>query len=583
MVAGAASFLLLMAASSSASAYSYESAVGAGCHERITMGALRTLRTQLATAPVIVPDRNDLALVSDVPFTLDPDMRDTASASLVIGVRDNDLHGNGPTDVSQLAAVHGNPDNQKEHCLRAEGDDEPGGSERALETCKAFIRSKLNEALDGLDANGVPDPDRRVDIDVYLSLRGKVTASLPLYWVRMGQAVHTLQDGFTHTFRSADRLRVRTVLNWIEYVNGNEVESRDGPVHRNGLDQCDDLDDLQTQNIGVASAASLELMSATLDPTRTRDAKLVAIDAVLAKYLSFEPGCTEANGWCDAPEQKYQVAPSCGCSVLGPRSGGMLAAGGCALGIGLLAARRRRRRLAEVIALPLALVCLAAPSTARAQMPPTAAPPTAAPPPPPPPTAPVPGATTTDTQTGAAVAIDEKKPPPGVPTIPEAKAEQTEAEHQSFFGIYAAGSGSFTNPGLSGQLGVRFRLSERWIVGLDGEVNGWYAVQTTRFRTGAFNAYATGIFRFPLRFQQINLRSTANLGTSTMLIDLYGAPRGTTGLFVGLTPIGLEWKATSTLYVIWDALGIALPVPQLSGAPFAYPQYRTALGVELAF
>jgi hypothetical protein len=415
---------------------------------------------------------------------------------------------------------------------------------------------------------------------VYLSLRGKVTASLPLYWVRMGQAVHTLQDGFTHTFRSSDRLRVRAVLNWIEYANGNEVESRDGPVHRNGLDQCDKLDDLQAQNIGVASGASLELMTATLDPTRTREAKLVAIEAVLAKYLSFEPGCTAANGWCDAPEQRYQIAASCGCSVLGTPSGGMLAAGGCALGIGLLVARRRRRRLAGVvIALPLAFACLAAPSVARAQAPTTDAPTTNAPPP----TTPVPGATTTDPQTGAAVAIDEKQPPPGVPTLPEAKAEQTEVAHQSFFGVYAAGSGSVTNPGLSGQLGVRFRLSDRWIVGLDGEINGWYAVQTTRFRTGAFNAYATGIFRFPLRFQQINLRSTLNLGTSTMLIDLYGAPRGTTGIFVGFTPIGLEWKATSALYVIWDALGVALPVPQLKGAPFAYPQYRTALGLELAF
>jgi hypothetical protein len=173
--------------------------------------------------------------------------------------------------------------------------------------------------------------------------------------------------------------------------------------------------------------------------------------------------------------------------------------------------------------------------------------------------------------------------PPGVPTVVEAKAEQTEAEHRSLFGIYAAVSGSVTNPGLSGQLGVRFRVSERWTLGLDGELNGWYAVQTTRLRTGAFNAYATGIFRYPLRFARVNLRTTANLGTSTMLIDLYGAPRGSTGIFFGLTPLGLEWKATGALYVIWDALGVAVPVPQLKGLPFAYPQYRTALGIELAF
>jgi hypothetical protein len=207
--------LFVAASESTAAAYSYQSAISTGCHERITMGALRTLRTQVATAPALVPDSNDLSLITDVPFTLDDDMKDLAAASLIIGVRDNDLHGRGPTDTSQLAAIHGNPENQKEHCLRAVDDDEPGGSERALETCKAFIRGTLVEALDGLDANGVPDPAHRVDLDVQLSLRGGVTTSLPLFWVRLGQAVHTLQDGFTHSFRTPDRMRVRTVLNWI--------------------------------------------------------------------------------------------------------------------------------------------------------------------------------------------------------------------------------------------------------------------------------------------------------------------------------------------------------------------------------
>ncbi len=582
--------LFLAASETSAAAYSYESAVSAGCHERITMSALRTLRTQVTNAPAVTPDQNDLALITDVPFSLDGDMKDIASTAFIIGVRDNDLHGRGPTDVSQLAAVHGNPENQREHCLRAVEDDEPGGSERALETCKAFIRGKLVEALDGLDANGVPDPNRRVDLDVKLSLRGSVTASLPLFWVRMGQAVHTLQDGFTHSFRSADRMRVRTVLNWIEWVNNNETESRDGPVHRNGLDQCDSLDPLRTQNMGVASQASLELMHAMLDPG-ARETKLAAVEATLAKYLTFEPGCTEANGWCDAPERQYQVSAGCGCSMLGGSSGGLAAGGVCLLGIALLA-RRRRRRLSVIAALPIALACLAAPSLARAQttdpqtMPApaagTPAPVSPSPVAPPPSTAPS-GAVTTDAQTGAAVALDANKPPPGVPTTGEAKAEKTEEAHSSFFGLYAAFSGSITNPALSGQFGLRFRLSQLISVGVDGEVNGWFAEQTKRFRTGAFNAYATGIIHYPLRFQQVNLRSTLNLGTSTMLIDLYGAPRGTTGIFVGAVPLGLEWKVSPAVYVIFDALGVAVPVPQLRGAPFAYPQYRSALGLELVF
>ncbi|MDB5218541.1 MAG: hypothetical protein JWO86_6468 [Myxococcaceae bacterium] len=581
--------LIVAATATNASAYSYESAVSAGCHERITMGALRTLRTQVTNAPAVTPDSNDLSLITDVPFSLDDDMKDLASVSLVIGVRDNDLHGRGPTDVSQLAAIHGNPDNQKEHCLRAVEDDEPGGSERALETCKAFIRGKLVEALDGLDPNGVPDPNHKVDIDVSLSLRGGVTASLPLFWVRMGQAVHTLQDGFTHSFRSPDRMKVRTVLNWIEYVNNDETESRDGPVHRNGLDQCDGLDPLRAQNIGVASQASLELMHAMLDPG-ARETKLAKVDATLAKYLSFEPGCTADNGWCDAPERQYQIAAGCGCSMLGGSSGGFAAGAVCVLGIALLA-RRRRRRLSSLAALPIALACLAAPSLAHAQttepetMPApvtTPAPVSPSPVSPPPTTAP-PGAVTTDAQTGAAVALDAKKPPPGVPTTNEANAEKKEEAHSSFFGVYAAVSGAITNPALNGQLGLRFRLSQLVSVGVDAEINGWFAEQTKRFRTGAFNAYATGIIHYPLRFQQVNLRSTLNLGTSTMLIDLYGAPRGTTGIFVGAVPLGLEWKVSSAIYVIFDALGVAVPVPQLKGAPFAYPQYRSAVGLELVF
>jgi hypothetical protein len=342
---------------------------------------------------------------------------------------------------------------------------------------------------------------------------------------------------------------VRTVLNWVEYVSGDETEARDGPLHRNGLDQCDSLDALRQANIVVATNASSELLRATLDPALSRDAKLAAVDATLAKYLSFEPGCTEANGWCDAPERQYEVAPSCGCSVVRARSGGALAAAACALGIAFLVGRSRRRRK-TLAALPIAVACLAAPSSARAQEPE-------------PPPAPV--------------------QVPGVVTKVEVVAEHTEAVHrQKLFGIYAATSGAVTNPSLSGQLGLRLRLSDRWSVGLDGEVNGWYAVHTKTFRTGAFNAYATGIYRYPLRFEQINLRTTANLGTSTMLIDLYGAPRGTTGLFVGVVPLGLEWKVTSSLYVIFDVLGLALPVPQLKGAPFAYPQYRTAIGIELA-
>lgn len=536
-----------------ASAYSYESAVAPGCHERFTMEALRAVRARLATAPLEVPGSQDAALIADLPYTLDPDMKDLSGATITIGARDNDLKGHGPAEVGQLAMVHGNPAGQREHCLRAIADDEPAGSAAALESCKAFIRERVSDALDGLDDSGVPDPARRTKVAVTLGLRGPVTAPLPMFWLNMGQAMHTLQDSFSHTFRSPDRMRVRSAMNWIEYVDKTEVEARDGPVHRGGMDECDGVDELRALNLTVATKASTALLFATLDPSLSRAGKLAAVEAVLDEYLGFEPGCTLDNGWCDAPERQYSIpaTPAAGCSSVGPMGGAFAV---FSLAFGALWFTRRRGTGAALVA---ALGLVAMPGVAGAQ--------------------------DASDRPVAAEAVAPGEPVPGVPTATEKRSERVEEAHKSLFGIYAAVSGSITSPGVSPQFGVRFRLSDRWTVGLDAELNGWYSLHNAKLTMSALNIYATGIFRTPLRFERFNLRTSASLGTSILLIDLYGAPRGSVGLFAEIIPLGLEWKASSFLYVIFDAIGIAVPIPQLSGAPFAYTQYRTALGVELAF
>jgi hypothetical protein len=131
-------------------------------------------------------------------------------------------------------------------------------------------------------------------------------------------------------------------------------------------------------------------------------------------------------------------------------------------------------------------------------------------------------------------------------------------------------------------VGARYRLSDRFLVGLDAEVNEWFGLNQKRFELGATSIYATGIFRFPMRFEPINLRTTVHLGGSYENLDLYGVPRGSVGLFVGAFPMGLEWKLSGNVFLIVDPLGIAVPVPHLTGAPFAYPQFRSQVGVELA-
>lgn len=183
-------------------------------------------------------------------------------------------------------------------------------------------------------------------------------------------------------------------------------------------------------------------------------------------------------------------------------------------------------------------------------------------------------------------------PPASTPprASPEPTAEPAVAGDQSKerrhlasrFAFYAAAAGSITDPALAGMGGVRFRLSDRWVIGLDGEYNAWIGLNSGRVRAGAANVYADLTFRFPLQFAPLNLRSTVQLGTAIQLADLYGAPRGSVGVFMGLNPLGIEWKLTGHVYAILYPLGIALPVTQLDGAPFAYPQYRTTLGLELS-
>ena len=183
-------------------------------------------------------------------------MRDLGGVTLLVGVRDNDLKGRSSGDLTMLAGVHGDPDTQQEHCLRNRGQDEPGGSLAALADCRTYIRGRIVEAIDGLDSNSAPDLAKRTSLPVYLSIRGRVNALLPTYYVRMGQAIHAVEDGFTHTYRTADGMKVTVVLNWADEVGGKIDEAHDGPAHAHAMDACDDPDELLTTRRALATDAA---------------------------------------------------------------------------------------------------------------------------------------------------------------------------------------------------------------------------------------------------------------------------------------------------------------------------------------
>jgi hypothetical protein len=546
-----ASLSVLLLWGSRAHAYTISSAVSEGCHERITGEALRRVRGELETAAPLPTTRNERALIADLPFEVADDMDDLGGATLLAAVRDNDLKGRQSVDLAQLALVHGDPEGQREHCLRGPAHVEPNGSEAAVAECRAFMRERLEQALDGLDEAGRPDPAKRTKLPLFLALRHRVEPALPTFYVRMGQALHALEDSFTHAYRTPDGMRITVVSDWLREVAGDLDERRHGPPHAGELDHCDDLDALRMQRRALATDAVAETLRAALDPAQTREQKLGSFDAILDKYLSYEGGCTFENKWCDAPEKGYGNRPSLKCSFGDSGSGALPL---LLLLVWLPRARKRPRRGHTLTTMTtLAFLSMMA--------------------------------------TGASAEGPEKS---DREDRMEKKAEQVESQReltdtddkQLVFGGYAGGGGSVDHGALAISLGARARLRKNWVLGADAEWNPWFSdprviYNTEHFRPGVFNFSLVGMFRLPLQNEDFNLRASAGLGFSTMLMDLYAAPRGSTGVFAAVSPLALEWKMARVPYLIITPLSIVLPAPQLNGVPFVYTQYRFTIGVEL--
>ncbi len=530
-----------------------------GCHEEISADAWRRVQGNLPATTRRLPSRgDDEAVIADVPFTVPDDLDDIGVVTLLLAVRDNDITSFAATDLGELAPVNAESANQKHHCLRTAAQDEPDGSRAALDDCRAYIRETLLSAVEGLDEMGRPDPNRRETLRTTLAIRGKISLMLPSFHLRAGHALHTIQDSFSHTFRSTrDRHRVTVVLNWVDDVNHDLDESVDGPPHMRELDRCDNPDALRKERRKLATEASTAALRALLDPALDQAGREQAIDAMLDEYVVFDETehCSAKNRWCHAPELAYADS-GCGCAVVGrgTRNGASASWLACAIiAFGRHRRRTRRRRANRLAAVVVSLFtsCLLS-REARAEA----------------------GAkkgARDDSKSGGPVAALEGRS--------DAGASGKNDEAGSFFARVALGA-SYYKPGFSGGVGARYQFSRPLMFGLDAEWNPWLALSPGRLEPGAFNTYASVIRRFQLESDDLNVRTTVALGVSVLLFDLVGAPAGSVGPFFGLSFLGVEWKMQRGFYLVVDPTYIALPTPQLTGIPFSYIQYRFLVGVE---
>lgn len=339
--------LLALAAPLPVQAFTVSTAITSGCHEAIALAALDSAGPPwgLPAPPLGEQERRVLA---DLP--LDVPISDPWTLAFLIGIRNPDLHGLGDTDLVELAAVHGDPETQSDHCLRGPMDEGIAGDLMSLLACRATLRDEVVRALGKSEP---PNPYEVEQVDVTLVVRGKLRFPLSRFAFRLGRALHTLQDSYSHTQRIGEG--VGAVDNMVDVLHGGYDPAQDGPPHRSAGDRCDS--DESRSKVESARQASAELLRAVGDASGGMQGRLQRLDALLDRKLQYVPGCTPENSWCGAALS--------GCSIAGAR-GADSGRAAWLLALALLALALRRRVRAALLS-ALFVLWLLLPAQARAE------------------------------------------------------------------------------------------------------------------------------------------------------------------------------------------------------------------------
>ncbi len=288
-----------------ASAYTIQSGLTEGCHERITAEAFVAFLDDPAWTGVVVPEGNtwrslarplnqwllDEALITE--DLSDPEL--FVLFSLVVGVRDPDTNGRSSSDLATQRSIHANPlpEAQYVHALRAPQDDEPEGSAAAVAGTRALIRQSFSDATAAWsEPSGAQISSAPVTLDFYDLFAVEVWQPGFL----LGKAAHAFQDSFAHTIRSdASELKaIVHVLNYVDAVYKDFDESRDGIAHSRHLDKCDAPDVGALREAG--DLAMEDLFAAFLE---TQAGNSTILDELLDEWLTLQEGCSYENEFCD--------------------------------------------------------------------------------------------------------------------------------------------------------------------------------------------------------------------------------------------------------------------------------------------
>lgn len=374
----------------------------------------------------------------------------------------------------------------------------------------------LGELASALGSGDEIDLEARTTTRVNLAFRGEAEVSVRRFGFHLGRALHALQDSHAHSFRASTDGRVRHVLNFVDHAR---------------------RDDYSEVRDGHAHIAALDVCSDEDQPLspraqRAQDASKMLLEAVMdqeggragriARIQAVLDQALDREEGCE-PGNRWCNAPELELATSCAAFPGRAAWSWPLLVLLLLAMAKMRRARASAVGLLLLL------------------------------------------SSG--------------PVIASEASTATSTLDAGSLGLYAGVSAAIDRGAFALAGGVRWRAFEDVSLGLDLELNPWFSIDAASLAPGVVNLYATGIVHW-VAFENLELRTTAHLGTSVLLFDLVGADAGSVGLYVGLSILGLKTRLGDHWSLIFEPADLAFPIPHLRGVPYYYRQYRVSLGLQ---
>lgn len=215
-------------------------------------------------------------------------------ASFVAGVREPDTDGFAIVSLNKVRPLHVLDSQQAEHFLRRSTVD---SFEREMETITE-VKNLLLQRVEALRRIWETDAPPIESVRWTFAFYGEraVTIFAPAF--ELGRLAHLIQDSFSHTIRD-EELRILAIANYVDIINENHIESRDGPGHSVRLDRCDvDWNAFDAMRVKAASQALAEFLREVylllIDSTRPMRSLQVSLNMMFLK----REGCDDKHHYC---------------------------------------------------------------------------------------------------------------------------------------------------------------------------------------------------------------------------------------------------------------------------------------------